>query len=147
MMICKGTIHRVSTMTLKNEKTETPRPATVVEKPKKLEIRSASELADALNAAREILLYSYFTKNIEVSDFSGTHISYFDRGNDGEFQQKLVHWLNDKTGENWVVERIEKSTQNQTLGEQERAAVEADPMIADAMSLFEGAEIVGISKQ
>ncbi|MBQ1927799.1 MAG: DNA polymerase III subunit gamma/tau [Alphaproteobacteria bacterium] len=132
---------------LKNERVETPRPAPVVPQPKKLEIRSASELADALENAREMLLYSYFTKNIEVSDFSGTHISYFDRANDADFQPKLVRWLNDKTGENWVVERIEKSEQNQTVGEQELAAAESDPMVADAMSLFDGAEIVGVSKQ
>lgn len=29
MMICKGTIHRVSTMILKNEKTETAKPGCV----------------------------------------------------------------------------------------------------------------------
>ncbi len=132
---------------LKNESADTPRPAPVAPKPKKLEIRSASELADALENAREMLLYSYFTKNIEVSDFSGTHISYFDRGSDADFQSKLVRWLNDKTGENWVVEKIETPTQNQTVGEQELAAAESDPMVADAMSLFDGAEIVGISKQ
>ena len=132
---------------LKNERVDPPRPAPVVPQPKKLEIRSASELADALENAREMLLYSYFTKNIEVSDFSGTHISYFDRANDADFQPKLVRWLNDKTGENWVVEKIEKSEQNQTVGEQELAAAESDPMVADAMSLFDGAEIVGVSKQ
>lgn len=132
---------------LKQEKTDAPRPAPKIEEPKKLEIRSASELADALERAREMLLYSYFTKNIEVSDFSGTHISYFDRGNDSDFQKKLVAWLNSKTGANWVVEKIEKSELNQTVGEQEKAAAESDPMVADAMSLFEGAEIVGIAKQ
>ena len=132
---------------LKSEKSDAPRTTPIVEKPKKIEIRSASELANALEVAHEMLLYAYFTKNIEVSDFSGTHISYFDRAGDADFQKKLVQWLNDKTGEKWVVEKIEKSEQNQTVGEQEKAAVEADPMVADAMSLFDGAEIVGISKQ
>ena len=55
---------------LKNEKADAPRTTPVVEKPKKIEIRSASELANALEVAREMLLYAYFTKNIEVSDFS-----------------------------------------------------------------------------
>lgn len=115
--------------------------------PQTIEIKSAAELADALSAAREMMLYSYFTKNIEVTGLSDHKISYFDRGNDSEFQQKLVLWLNTKTGAKWELNKIEESHQNKTVREQIRTEAESDPMVADAMSLFEGAEIVGISKQ
>ncbi len=133
---------------IKQEKPVTPVAAPAPkEKAKKLEIKNASDLADALSGAREMLLYSYFTKNIEVSAIVDNKISYFDRGDDTEFQKKLSQWLNTNTGAKWVLDRIEQSTQAQTVGEQEKIAVESDPMVADAMSLFAGAEIVGISKQ
>ncbi len=124
-----------------------PAPAPTPNTPKTIEIKSAAELADALSAAREMMLYSYFTKNIEVTSLSDHKISYFDRGNDSEFQQKLVLWLNTKTGAKWELNKIEESHQNKTVREQIRTEAESDPMVADAMSLFEGAEIVGISKQ
>lgn len=122
-------------------------PAPTPNAPQTIEIKSAAELADALSAAREMMLYSYFTKNIEVTGLSDHKISYFDRGNDSEFQQKLVLWLNTKTGAKWELNKIEESHQNKTVREQIRTEAESDPMVADAMSLFEGAEIVGISKQ
>ena len=122
-------------------------PAPTPNTPQTIEIKSAAELADALSAAREMMLYSYFTKNIEVTGLSDHKISYFDRGNDSEFQQKLVLWLNTKTGAKWELNKIEESHQNKTVREQIRTEAESDPMVADAMSLFEGAEIVGISKQ
>ena len=112
-----------------------------------IKINSASDLADALSAAREMMLYSYFTKNIEVITIADNKISYFDRGNDVDFQQKLAVWLNTKTGAKWELDRQQESHQDKTVREQIRNDVEADPLVADAMSLFEGAEIVGVSKQ
>ena len=133
---------------VKNEKVSTPNVAApVAPKPASIEIKTANDLADLLKDAREIMLYSYFTKNIEVSSITGKCISYFDRGNDPEFQKKLVVWLKDKTNDNWELNKIEESHQNQTVREQIETDVESDPMVADAMSLFEGAEIVGVSKQ
>ena len=112
-----------------------------------IKINSGAELADALSAAREMMLYAYFTKNIEVSEITNNKISYFDRGNDSEFQHKLALWLNTKTGAKWELNKIEESHQDKTVNEQIKTDAESDPMVADAMSLFEGAEIVGISKQ
>ena len=66
--------------------------------PKTVKISSATELASELQSAREILLYSYYTNNIEVSDFADGKITFFDRGTDAEFVQKLTKWLLDKTG-------------------------------------------------
>ena len=43
--------------------------------------------------------------------------------------------------------RQEESHQDKTVREQIKTDAESDPMVADAMSLFEGAEIVGVSKQ
>ena len=134
---------------LKSEKVDTPR-ATQQMAPVKnetVQIKTASDLADLLKDAREIMLYSYFTKNIEVCDINGNCISFFDRGNDADFQKKLSLWLNTKTNENWEVIKVEESHQNQTVREQIETDVESDPMVADAMSLFADAEIVGVSKQ
>ena len=110
-------------------------------------IKTASDLADALQSAREMMLYAYFTKNIEVSEISQHRISYFDRGNDTDFQKKLAIWLNTKTGVNWELNKIEESHNDQTVRESVRADAESDPMVADAMSLFENAEIIGVAKQ
>ena len=110
-------------------------------------IKTASDLADALQSAREMMLYAYFTKNIEVSKIAEHRISYFDRGNDSDFQKKLCGWLNTKTGANWELDKIEESHKDQTVNEKTKSDAESDPMVADAMSLFEGAEIVGVSKQ
>lgn len=121
-------------------------PTMTSEKPKNISLGSANELASALQSSREILLYSYYTNNIEVSSFSDGKIVYFDRGNDGDFAQKLTIWLNEKTGHAWALIREEKSENAQTVSEQKREMLESDPLIADAMSLFEGAEIIGSTK-
>ena len=126
-----------------------PRPDTEKTQPEKptINIGSATDLADALSAAREMMLYAYFTKNIEVTSIANNEISYFDRGDDSDFQQKLIIWLNTKTGATWKLNRTQESHQDKTVREQIKTDVESDPMVADAMSLFEGAEIVGISKK
>ncbi|MBO4683605.1 MAG: DNA polymerase III subunit gamma/tau [Alphaproteobacteria bacterium] len=132
---------------IKQEKTSAPVAPVQKAEQKKVEIKTATDLANALSNAREMLMYSYFTKNIEVSEIANNKIAYFDRGDDGDFQKKLIVWLNTNTGANWTLEKLEQSGQQQTVGEQEKIAVESDPMVADAMSLFENAEIVGVSKQ
>ncbi len=109
-------------------------------------IASATDLADALQASKEILLYSYYSSNIEISSISDGELKYFDRKGDADFQQKLVSWLMDKTGHQWKIERLTQSSHAETFSEQKQHELESDPMIADAMSLFEGAEIVGVSK-
>ena len=125
-------------------KTSKPLPdAPVADKPK---ISSASELATALQSSKEILLYSYYSSNIEIVEFSDGKIKYFDRKGDLDFTQKLSTWLSEKTGHPWILERQMESTHTQTVTEQKQEELEADPMVASAMSLFEDAEIVGVSK-
>ena len=114
--------------------------------PKTVKISSATELASELQSSREILLYTYYANNIEVSEFADDKITYFDRGTDAEFAQKLTKWLNEKTGHMWTLVREEKSEHVHTVSEQKREELESDPLIADAMSLFEGAEIIGSTK-
>ena len=118
-----------------------------VTKPETTSIKTASDLADALQSAREMMLYAYFTKNIEVSEILDHRISYFDRGNDADFQKKLAIWLNNKTGSNWELNKIEESHMDKTVRESVRTDAESDPMVADAMSLFENAEIISVAKQ
>jgi DNA polymerase-3 subunit gamma/tau len=108
----------------------------------KLTITSATELASALQSNKEILLYSYYTTNIEVSEFSNGKIVYFDRGDDAEFIKKLTAWLNKKTGQIWNLEHIDKSEHAQTVTEQKRSELASDPMVRDAMNLFADAEII-----
>ena len=122
----------------------TPKPIPTAQKT--IVIKSAAELASELQSAKEILLYSYYTNNIEVSEFSDGTIKYFDRGSDQDFAHKLGTWLKDKTGHAWTLVREEKSDHIQTVSEQKREELESDPLIADAMSLFEGAEIVSSTK-
>lgn len=120
----------------------TPKPV-AEQKPKFITITSSDELATALQQTKEILLYSYYSSNIEVVDFSDGNIKYFDRGNDTGFAGRLAVWLQDKTGHTWTLARQEQSQHNQTAAEQKQAALESDPLVASAMDLFEGAEIVG----
>ena len=133
---------------LKNQQTSqpTPKPQPAPSTPKKATISSAADLATALQADKEILLYSYYTTNIEVSEFSNGKIVYFDRGNDAGFINKLTSWLNKKTGQIWNLERIEKSEHAQTVTEQKHDELVSDPMVQDAMNLFEGAEIISSTK-
>ena len=111
-----------------------------------LEIKTSTDLANALQSARELLLYSYYSTNLEIIEFETGHIKYFDRQNDKDFSQKLAIWLADKTGQNWTIEKIEQSTHQQTISEHTKSEIEADPMVASAMDLFKDAEIVNISK-
>ena len=107
-------------------------------------ITNATELADALQQSKEILLYSYYSSNIEVAEISETKIKYYDRKGDADFAPRLSAWLMDKTGKMWQLERVQESVHTHTITEQKQEELAADPMIASAMSLFENAEIVGV---
>lgn len=109
-------------------------------------ITSATELANALQKSKEILLYSYYSSNIEIVDFSDGKIKYFDRGTDADFTHKLSAWLTEKTGHSWALERATESQHTQTVTEKKQEELESDPLVASAMSLFSDAEIVGVSK-
>ena len=109
-----------------------------------LKLESANDLANALQTSKEILLYSYYTSNIEVAEFSDGKIKYFDRKGDADFAHKLSVWLNEKTGMNWTLERATETVNKQTVTEQKKEELEADPLVASAMNLFEDAEIVGV---
>lgn len=130
---------------------ETPKPVQiperkVEEKKSTLEINTSQELLEKLQENREIVLYSYFGTNLEISEFENGKIVYFDRKGDPTFQSSLAKWLSEKTGKNWVLQRIEKSEHQQTTSEHVKEEIQADPMVADAMKLFEDAEIINISK-
>ena len=107
-------------------------------------IENANDLANALQSSKEILLYSYYTSNIEVLDVSDGTLKYFDRRGDAEFAHKLATWLNEKTGHAWTLERVTESPHAHTITEQKKEDLESDPLVADAMSLFADAQIVGI---
>ncbi|MDR1337958.1 MAG: DNA polymerase III subunit gamma/tau [Rickettsiales bacterium] len=107
-------------------------------------INSAADLAAALQESKELILFSYYSGNIEVSELTGTRIKYFDRKGDADFAPKLSAWLLDKTGKAWTLERAETSENAQTVTEQKRVELESDPMVASAMSLFGNVEIVGV---
>ena len=111
-----------------------------------IEINTSDELATALQNTRELLLYSYYTSNLEITEFANGVIKYFDRKGDKDFSQKLALWLKDKTGKDWKIELIQDAPHQQTLSEHTKAEIESDPLVASAMDLFEGAEIVNISK-
>ena len=112
--------------------------------PVKKTISNQSELATALQEAKEILLYSYFTGNIEIVEFSDYKIKYFDRKGDNDFSHKLSSWMFNATGKNWVLERVMESANVQTVSEQKQQELIADPLVASAMDLFADAEIVGV---
>lgn len=111
-----------------------------------IQIKSALDLANALQADREIVLYSYYTKNIEIAEINENKIVFFDRGTDLDFQHKLSDWLNKQTGAVWSLIKKQDINHTTTVKEQKQSELESDPMIADALSLFENAEIVGVSK-
>ena len=122
--------------------------ATQMDKPEQKDdtivITTTNELATQLQSSKEILLYSYYSSNIEVAEIENGHIKYFDRKGDADFAPRLAKWLADKTGKQWKLERATESVHTHTITEQKQEELEADPMIASAMSLFENAEIVGV---
>ena len=107
-------------------------------------ITNANELAQELQASKEILLYSYYSSNIEISEFTDGKIKYFDRKGDADFAHKLATWLNDKTAKQWTLERVTESVHAHTMSEQQHEELVADPLVASAMDLFADAEIVGV---
>ena len=124
------------------KKTEAP----IELKSKYLEIKTKEALGEELQKSREIVLFSHYNSNLEIIEFEDGRIKYFDRQNDAKFTQKLAVWLKDTTGKNWVLERVENATGEQTISEHKKSEIAADPMVASAMDLFEDAEIVNISK-
>lgn len=139
---------------LKQQSSSAPKPAAPAaepapaasQAPKTRSITSAADLGTALQESKEILLYSYYSSNIEIAEFGDGEIKYFDRRGDADFSARLATWLADKTGRNWHLIRVEQSPHAQTITEKSQAELQADPMVAAAMGLFENAEIVGVSK-
>ena len=117
-----------------------------IEQPKTLEIKTSDDLIRALQESRELLLFSYYSTNLEINEFKPGLIKYFDRKGDKDFSQKLAIWLKDKTGNIWQIEQLQESNNQQTISEHVKSEIESDPMVASAMDLFEDAEIVNISK-
>lgn len=109
-----------------------------------LEINNANDLANALQHSKEILLYSYYTSNLEVVEISNNTIKYYDRRGDADFAHKLSVWLENKTGHAWTLERMTESPHAHTITEQKKEELESDPLVASAMDLFADAEIVGV---
>ena len=134
---------------LKQQENQQPAPKVEIkkeEKPQFIEIKTSQDLLDKLQAAREILLYSYYGSNLEISSFEDGKIKYFDRKGDSDFQHQLANWLLEKTGKHWVLEQIKESEHQQTTTEVAKSEIQADPMVASAMDLFEDAEIINVSK-
>ena len=133
-----------------NAQSQQPTPKVEVktepEKPKFVDIKTSEELAHALHNARELLLYSYYSNNLEIINFEIGKIKYFDRKKDKDFSQKLSLWLKDATGKPWELESVEQPQHQQTVVEHAKSEIAEDPMVAAAMGLFEDAEIVNISK-
>ena len=111
-----------------------------------LEIKTSDELVNALQQAHELLLYSYYSANLEIAEFQNGHIKYFDRQCDKDFAKKLSDWLHKTTGRVWQIEQTKESTHQQTVSEHVKSEIESDPMVASAMDLFKDAEIVNIHK-
>ena len=115
-----------------------------IDVPRGSRVCSYTKLAEELKKSKEILLYSYYSGNIEITQFSDGEIKYFDRKGDADFAHKLSTWLMDKTGRTWKLVREMSSAHVQTVSEQKQEELVADPLVASAMSLFENAEIVGV---
>jgi DNA polymerase-3 subunit gamma/tau len=112
--------------------------------PQMRNLESATDLSNALQDTKEILLYSYFSSNIEVAEFENGKIKYFDRKGDNDFVHKLSVWLTNNTGKQWILTRMTESAHTQTVSEQKHEELVSDPLVASAMNLFENAEIVGV---
>ena len=139
----RTTTPRDATITASTQKNTTPIPTQTTTT---ITISSGAELATKLQESKEILLYSYYSSNIEILEFTDGVIKYFDRGADTDFPSKLAKWLLEKTGHAWHLSRTDKSENIQTITEQNRAELAADPMVSSAMSLFEDAQIIGVGK-
>ncbi len=109
-------------------------------------IATADELAKAMQSDKQILLFSYFSENVEVCEIQDGKLNYFDRGNDKDFSRKLSDWLEKYTGHKWNLVRSTESCNVPTASEHQQQELAKDPMMASAMGLFEGAEIVEVSK-
>lgn len=109
-------------------------------------ITNADELGHAMQADREILLYTYYSENIEVCEISDGKLKYFDRKGDRDFPIKLSAWLEKHTGKQWILAQTTESCHVQTAVEHQQQELAADPMMVSALGLFEGAEIVEVSK-
>lgn len=120
------------------------KPTVAPQAQKTVSINSADDLAKALQESKEILLYSYYTSNIEVVEIIDGTLKYFDRRGDADFAHKMAAWLKDKTGHEWSLEKMQESQNTHTITEQKKEELEADPLVASAMDLFADAEIVGV---
>jgi len=130
----------------------TPAEKTAVQQPQQptitqniINITTSKELGDKLQESKELLLYSYFASNLEITEIVDTTIKYFDRKNEKDFPPKLLDWLNKITGKTWHLERQEQSNNIQTELEHAHSETMMDKMTSDCMSIF-GAENLDIIK-
>ncbi|MCL2369234.1 MAG: DNA polymerase III subunit gamma/tau [Alphaproteobacteria bacterium] len=105
-------------------------------------LHTVDDLSAALTAAKEIILLSTLKNSIEISEMSDGHIKFFNRNGDKDFATNLGKWLHGYTGKQWKLEQIIESENIPTVNESVIADAKTDPLVADAMSLFAGAEVV-----
>lgn len=127
---------------LKQNPVQNANPMPAQKKEEKLQINSSEDLASALKEQKEILLYSYYTTNLEIIEFQVGKIKFFDRKDEADFAPKLSDFLTKATGQNWVLEKVKNCEHTQTVNEKQKQELEADPLVASAMSLFEDGQLV-----
>ncbi len=125
---------------------QTVKPAEPAPQVKTNKITTAEELGKAMQSDKQILLYTYFSENVEVCEISDGKLNYFDRKGDTSFASRLSAWLEKYTGKPWTLVHSAESCHVPTAVEHQQQELAADPMMASAMGLFEGAEIVEVSK-
>src|SRR5699024_7804515 len=102
--------------TISSSQNDTAAPA--APEAQRLEIKNATDLAAALQASKEILLYSYYTSNIEIVEICDGIMKYFDRRGHADFAHKMAAWLNDNTGRTYTMERVAESQHTHAITQQ-----------------------------
>ncbi|MDR1826346.1 MAG: DNA polymerase III subunit gamma/tau [Rickettsiales bacterium] len=113
-----------------------------VNSPQSKGIATAVELADALSADKELLLLAEWN-SCEVVDFGFGKIRLCYGGGDKGFVNGLSAWLVKKTGESWEIIPV-PSEHKQSVSEEKKEQMKNDPLVADALGLFEGASVVSV---
>ena len=106
-------------------------------------IDSATTLSSFLSNDKELVLLTEWNNNTEINEFGDGKIKFHYAGIDRTFTQKLSIYLKNKTGKLWTLE-ITESKNMPTVNEIKTEELKSDPLVSDALSLFEDATVISI---
>jgi len=109
-------------------------------------LEKPTDLLAVLSADKELSLLSEYNNHCSVSEFAPNKIKISYNGTDQTFITKLKTYLKTRTGSDWeiILDEAKPEEPAPSVATARQTELAGDPLVADALDLFDGAQVVSI---